>query len=118
MSTQQQPAWMNDETARFVMSILMFLLVAMIVGVLMLREIPQANREILVGLAGTIVGALVSSIQYYNKTGVQNDRQKDDTINKAMSAVATAQATANPDINAIPVADGESKTIVGTGEQK
>jgi hypothetical protein len=113
--TQQSNPYFTDETARFVLALLMWALVTEIVTVLMFREIPAANREILVGLAGTIVGALVASNNFYNKTGVTNDRQKDDTINKAMTAVATAQAVANPDVNAIPVGDGESKTIVGTG---
>ena len=108
-------ALITDDTARFIVAVLLWVLVAWIVSVLLLREIPQTNREILYGLAGTIVGALIGSANFYNKTGIATDRQKDDTINKAMTTVAAVQAAANPDNNAIPIKDGETKTIVGTG---
>lgn len=81
----------TDDTARFIVVLLLWALVTWIVSVLLLKEIPQTNREILYGLAGTIVGALVGSANFYNKTGIGNDRQKDDTINKLVSGNNTTK---------------------------
>lgn len=104
--------YISDETARFVLAVLLWALVSFIVGCLLLREVPQSNREILYGLAGTIVGALLGSSNFYNKTGVGNDRVKDDTINKIVSTAASIQSQVVPtDTTVIPVSAGEAVTV-------
>lgn len=104
----------NEETARFVMALLLWALVTEIVTVLMLFEIPAANREILVGLAGTIVGALVGSANFYNKSGITNDRLKDDTISKLTTTAASIQAATQPEPTVV-LAEGDVATVAARG---
>ena len=115
MSDPKPPGFISDETARFVLAVLLWALVTFIVGCLLLREVPPSNREILYGLAGTIVGALLGSSNFYNKTGVGNDRVKDDTINKIVSTAASIQSQVVPasDTTVIPVAANETVTVAG-----
>jgi hypothetical protein len=105
---------MTDETARFTLAILLWLLTTEIVTGLMFFELPQANREMIIGLGGTIVGALVSSVNFYNKTGVTNDRQKDDTIHKLTATAASIQAQAGPTVEVLQ--PGEQKTVAAASD--
>lgn len=116
-----QEGCITDETARFTLGFLVWILVMEIITGLLFFELPQANREALIGLGGTIVGALVSSLNFYNKTGVTNDRAKDDVIHSQAKVIQTQAAAANPDINAISLKDQEkvvvsNETNTGTSE--
>jgi hypothetical protein len=55
-------------------------------------------RDLVIGTTGSLVTVFIQQIQYYNKTGITNDRQKDDTINK-MAAANAAMAPAPPPTN-------------------
>lgn len=107
--------WIDDEAARFIVGILLWLTVTAAVAALFFVEIPSNNRDLVIALTSGLLGALVATVNFYNKTGVANDRQKDDTINKLTTTAASIQAqTQPPDI--VPVAPGETKTVVGTGD--
>ena len=110
--------WMNDETARFVLAILVWITLNSMGFTILFVEPPSTMRDILIALIGSLSTIFVQQVQYYNKTGVNSDRQKDDTINKLTTASATLTAAANPAASeqTIPIKDGETKTIVGTGE--
>lgn len=109
--------WMNDETARFVLAILVWGTLSSMGFTILFIEPPSTMRDILVALLGSLSTVFVQQVQYYNKTGVTSERQKDDTINKLTTASATLTAAANPSVSdqVIPVRDGETKTVVGTG---
>jgi hypothetical protein len=100
----------SDETARFYMALMLFTLVFEIVSGLLFIDLPQSNREVLIGIGGTIVGGLISSANYYNKTGVSNDRMKDDTLNKAITTAASIQQEKNPAPVTV-VQPGETHTV-------
>lgn len=109
--------WMNDETARFVLALLVWATLTSMGFTVLFVEPPSTMRDILIAFIGSLSTVFVQQVQYYNKTGVSSDRQKDDTINKLTTSSATLTAAANPTTaDAIPVKEGETKTIVGTGE--
>lgn len=115
-SVSEKKPYISDEDARFVLAVLLWALVSFIVGCLLLREVPPSNREILYGLAGTIVGALLGSSNFYNKTGVGNDRMKDDTLNKIVSTAASIQSQVIPTEPTIKLSPGETATVAAAPE--
>lgn len=98
----------NDETARFVLVILVWVTLNWVAVALFYREPPSSMRDLLIALVGSLSTVFIQQIQYYNKTGVSNDRQKDDSINK----MASVAAAATPDTGkTIPLNPGDKVTV-------
>lgn len=104
----------SDDTARFYMAMLLWVLVLEIVSGLLFVDLPQANREVLIGIGGTIVGGLLQSANYYNKTGIAADRQKDETIHTLSTTAASIQSASHPEPT-VTLKPGDTATVEAVG---
>lgn len=86
---------LTEHTARFVLAAGTLLIVGATVAGLFLREIPSVNRDLAIALTSALVGAFVASMNFYNKTGLDNDRKKDKTI-AVLAEKAPSHTSAKP----------------------
>lgn len=110
MSTGPVKHTIQEENARFILAILVWFTITILIGTIFFLEPPNTMRDLVIGTTGSLVTVFIQQIQYYNKTGITTDRQKDDTINK----MAQANAGLAPKTDVVPIAPGDTKTIVGT----
>lgn len=87
---------LRDETARFAALMLVWISLNAMGFTVLFHEPPNTMRDIIIALIGSLSTIFVQQVQYYNKTGITEDRQKDDTINKLTSTAATIAATTIP----------------------
>lgn len=98
----------DESIARFALALLVWLTVNWIALVLFFKEPPASMRDLLIALAGSLTTVFIQQIQYYNKTGLHNDRQKDETINQMACAAAAAIPKSD---KTIPLQPGDSVTV-------
>lgn len=104
-----------DDTARFAALIMVWVSLNAMGFTVLFHEPPSTMRDIIIALMGSLSTIFVQQVQYYNKTGVNVDRQKDDTINKLTNTAASLQAKDAP-LDVVAVGPGETKTVVGTSD--
>lgn len=104
--------FISDETARFAALCMVWATLNAMGFTIMFREPPSAMRDIIIALMGGLTTIFVQQVQYYNKTGVGNDRAKDEVIHSQAKVIQSQAAAANPDTNAIGLKDGEKVTVV------
>ena len=109
MSLVNSKPAIHEDNARFILAILVWVTITILIGTIFFLEPPSTMRDLVIGTTGSLVTVFIQQIQYYNKTGVANDRQKDDTINKMAAANAAMTPTT-------PTTDGA--TDDGTDKQK
>lgn len=108
--------YISDETARFSALVMVYVSLNAFGFMVLFREPPNTMRDILIALMGSLTTIFVQQVQYYNKTGISTDRQKDDTINKLTSTAASIQAAIAPAEPTISLAPGESATVAAAPE--
>lgn len=79
-------------------------------------EPPSTMRDIVIALMGSLTTIFVQQVQYYNKTGVSNDRMKDDTLNKIVSTAASIQSQVIPAEPTIKFDPGETATVAASSD--
>lgn len=115
MANDKQVSCLADDTARFIALIMVWISLNAMGFTVLFHEPPSTMRDIIIALMGSLSTIFVQQVQYYNKTGVTNDRQKDDTINKLTTTAASIQAATSP-LDIVAVKPGETKTVVGTDD--
>lgn len=88
--------FISDETARFSALCMVYVSLNAFGFTILFREPPNTMRDIIIALMGSLTTIFVQQVQYYNKTGVTNDRKKDDSINKLITTSASLQQASNP----------------------
>jgi hypothetical protein len=81
---------------------------------ILFHEPPSTMRDIIIALMGSLSTIFVQQVQYYNKTGIGNDRQKDDTINKLTTTAASIQAAIAPAEPSVILEPGQTATVAAT----
>ncbi len=72
--------------------------IAFVMGALFIREVPASNRDLLIAMSNQMLGVFATLVAYYAKTGIGNDRKKDDTLNVMARAAAAKAPDAKPDV--------------------
>lgn len=84
---------------------------------LMNKEIALNNKDAVMLALGVLLAKFSDIIGYFFGSS-QHQKTQSETIDKLASTAQTAQAALTPAANAIPVASGESITVVGTDDTK
>lgn len=111
---------MYDERVTARLATLVILMVPFAFTMLLFKDVPQTVRDIIMVLVGVIAANATQAVQHrFGSTPAS--AKKDSTIATLANTASTAQAALAPlpgaaIADAIPVAVGEVKTVVGTGD--
>jgi hypothetical protein len=108
----------GDEGMRARLALAIILLVSFVLAVLMFREVPVSNRDLLNFALGVLFASLKDVFGYSFGSSAGRDKQA-DTLNTIAKTAERASSAAMPDASAdasIPVAPGESVTVKGETE--
>lgn len=111
-NTEVKKHFISDETARFAALCMVWATLNAMGFTILFHEPPSTMRDIIIALMGGLTTIFVQQVQYYNKTGVSNDRAKDEVIHSQAKVIQSQTAAANPDVNSIGIKDGEKVTVV------
>lgn len=110
------PLFENKVSAILALGVVSMIPVALVL--LLFKDVPPTTRDIVMVLVGAIVANATQAVQYKFGSNPSSSK-KDETIHTLASTAQTAQAALAPvpgGGETIPVAPGETKTVVGTGE--
>lgn len=89
-------------------------ILAFLTWALVMREIPEANREPLLLLVGGLFTQIGVVVAFYFGSSATNKRQT-ETVEKAVDMAVKAQEAANPSPPAVTLAPGEKATVAAEG---